>query len=238
MREVSIDSLQQQVRTLWLESWEIRIFFWGGGAPPMRVTLTGPPRGVSPSLPLSYSFSSFPSAVCSCTVASSPSLAGWRSHSRLAALGEIGLFCWLHAPSPLPPLSRLPLSPFPLPPLRPCPPRPLAPRMFRACCRFSGVWPLCGPPPGVRFMIWATMAKACSSGVFLTPNGGGAPTSSPVCPLISTPISSPSLHLALGEGILRSWGLPPISCIKPRTKSVRTCSGGAPPSPLGWMLLS
>ena len=34
VREVSIDSLQQQVRTFWGESQEVCVFLWGGGIPP------------------------------------------------------------------------------------------------------------------------------------------------------------------------------------------------------------
>ena len=39
---------------------------------------------------------------------------------------------------------------------------------------------------------------------------------------------SAPLHLVLW-GLCRSWGLPPISCIRPRTKGVCSCSGDAPP---------
>ena len=34
MREVSIDFLQQQVRTIWAESREVRVFLWEGHVPP------------------------------------------------------------------------------------------------------------------------------------------------------------------------------------------------------------
>ena len=48
MQEVSIDSLQQQVRTLWGESREVRVFLWGGGIPPHTIDLNrGLPWGLS-----------------------------------------------------------------------------------------------------------------------------------------------------------------------------------------------
>ena len=48
MQEVSIDLLQQQVRTFWVESWEVRVFLWGGGIPPHASDLNrGPPWGLS-----------------------------------------------------------------------------------------------------------------------------------------------------------------------------------------------
>ena len=61
MREVSIDSLQQQLPTFWVESWEVCVFLWGSGVPSMRVTLAGVPRWVSPSLFSLSSFSRAPS---------------------------------------------------------------------------------------------------------------------------------------------------------------------------------
>ena len=127
-------------------------------------------------------------------------------------------------------------APPPLPPLCPLPPRPLDAQVCRACCDVSGVWPLCGPPPGRNLIIQATMARACSSGVPLPPNGVGAPSltlgTSWASPL--TPLPPPLLRLVVGGGLIRSWGLPPISCIIPCTKGVRACSGGVCPSPLGW----
>ena len=51
MREVSIDSLQQQVRTLWGESWEVLVFLWGGGVSPHASDLDqGAPWGLSVSV--------------------------------------------------------------------------------------------------------------------------------------------------------------------------------------------
>ena len=48
MQEVSIDSLQQQVRTFWVESQEVCFFLWGGGFPPHVCDLDwGPPWGLS-----------------------------------------------------------------------------------------------------------------------------------------------------------------------------------------------
>ena len=138
------------------------------------------------------------------------------------------------SPSPLP-LTLLSCSP--LPTLRYLPPCPLAPWVCRACCGISRVWPPCGPPPGVKIMIRATTAWACSLGISLLPNGGGAPTPTLVPPWLSPPTPFPSLRLALGGVLLRSWGLPPISCISTRTKGVRACSGGAPPSPSDWRMI-
>ena len=190
MHEVSVDSLQQQVRTFWGESLEVRVFLWGVASPPTRVTLTRASSGVSPSHPLCIYSSLFSYAVSSGSIASSPSPPGWPYLFRMAALqGSRGLFRRLRSPSPLP----LPLmSPFPLPPLRPSLTCPLAPWIFQACCGSAGVWPLCGPTPRVRFMIWATMARACSSGAPLPPYGRGAPTSPPDSPLLLPPTSAPS----------------------------------------------
>ena len=72
MQEVSIDSLQQQVRTFWGESWEVRVFFWRGGILPHASDLDRGPRGVSLSLYLSSFSSSYSS---SSSAFSSPSLA-------------------------------------------------------------------------------------------------------------------------------------------------------------------
>ena len=48
VREVSIDSLQQQVRTFRGESQEVCVFLWGGGIPPHVWDLDwGPPWGLS-----------------------------------------------------------------------------------------------------------------------------------------------------------------------------------------------
>ena len=93
----------------------------------------------------------------------------------------------------------------------------------------DGAWPLGGPPPwrdvnyvghnGPSLLLWRP----------LPPNEVGAPptTSTPCC---SDPLASSSpLCLVMG-GLHRSWGPPPISCFRPRTKVVRSCSGGDPPS--------
>ena len=53
LQEVSVDSLQQQLRTFGIESREVRIFLWGGHVPPTQVTSTSAPRVVSPPLSLS-----------------------------------------------------------------------------------------------------------------------------------------------------------------------------------------
>ena len=199
-------------------------------SPPTQVTSTGAPRGVSPSLPLSSSSSPLSSALSSSAVASSSSLAGWPSRRQLADMWGVGLFCRLRSPSPLP-LTLL--SPPHHPPRRARPPRPLAPWIFRACCESSGVWTLCGPPPGVRFMIRATMARACSSGVPLPPNGGGAPTSTPVSPRRLPPTPSPSLRLALGGGASQVLGLTPHLLYQAAHKGRAHLLRGWPPLSFG-----
>ena len=79
----------------------------------------------------------------------------------------------------------------------------------------------------------ARRGRARSLGVLIPPNGEGSP-SLPLGPsLISSPALAPSLGLAAGGGLLRYWGLPPISCIRPRTKGVHACLGGAPPLSFG-----
>ena len=76
---------------------------------------------------------------------------------------------------------------------------------------------------------------ACSSGVPLPPNGEGAPPPTPVSPYPYSPSPpSPPLFLVLGGVLRRSRGFPPISWFSPRTKGVRACLGGDPPSPSGW----
>ena len=55
--------------------------------------------------------------------------------------------------------------------------------------------------------------------------------SRPVFPLLPPPLC---FVLRWGRGVRRSWGFPPISCISPRTKGMRACSGGAPPSLSSW----
>ena len=103
-------------------------FSSGGGhaPPPIQVTLTGAPRGVSPSLsPYSSCLSSSSSESISfpLSLASCPS-------SGSSALLQGGGVLWL---SPLASLFHLPLlSSPPFPSLLPLPPRPLALRIFRA----------------------------------------------------------------------------------------------------------
>ena len=93
-----------------------------------------------------------------------------------------------------------------------------------ASCGVAKVWPLCVPPPSGKLTIRSMMALACSSVVPLPPNGIGAPSPTLV-PLWAFPLTpSLSLHLAVGGGgLLRSWGLPSISCIRPLTKVVCAC---------------
>ena len=53
MQEVSIDSLQQQVRTFRGESREVRVFLWGGQVPPNASDLDRcPPCGLSVPVPI------------------------------------------------------------------------------------------------------------------------------------------------------------------------------------------
>ena len=137
--------------------------------------------------------------------------------------------CVSSSPSPLPLLRlSLGLSPLRLP-RRPCP---LAPQGW-ACCERAGVWPLCGPPPGVSRVIRATMARDCSSGVPLPPNGGGAPLPSSISTASPAPLPSAS-SCVKGGGPQQVLGFPPISWFRARMNGVRGCLGGGPPSPSGW----
>ena len=77
-------------------------------------------------------------------------------------------------------------------------PVPQDPKKWASCDGRAGVWPLCGPPPGVSRTNRATMAQACSSGVPLPPNGGGDPPPSPVPSCTHAPLPSPPLCPALG----------------------------------------
>ena len=209
-------------RMFWGESWEVCVFHQGGGTPPpMRVNSTGDPRGVSLSLSPSASLSSSSSSVF---ISSPPSLASWRSSGCSALLRERVL--WLRSPLTSPPL------PLPLLPLLPLLLLPLSPRTCRDCCVGARVWPLGRSPPDRKLSIRATMARACSSDAPLPPNGVGV-SSLTMTPCRSSPLAPPPtlVRLAVEGGLRRSWGLPPISCIRPRTKGVRSCSGGAPLSP-------
>ena len=111
----------------------------------------------------------------------------------------------------------------------PVTPLPLPPWMCRACCMGARAWPLGGLPPGSALTILSRISRACSSGSPLTPNGGGAPPLHPR-PDCRSPLSpSTQIFLAVGGGgLCRSWILPPISCIRPRTRGVRSCLVGAP----------
>ena len=171
MREVSIDSLQQQVRTFWVESWEVHVFLWGGCVPPVQVTLTAPPPwGLS--VHFSLLFFRFFHFILLCRLllrCRFISLSGQMVVPSLAgcSVGKLGVSSVaLSLPSP-----PSPPIPSPLPTLWYLPPRTLAHRACRAHCGIAGVFPLCGPPPGVQFMIRAMMSPACSLGVPLPPNG-------------------------------------------------------------------
>ena len=154
----------------------------------------------------------------------------------------------LHALSPLvdPPLFRgfsccpVPQCPPSFPPSSadaiPVPaPLVLTPRLGQVWLQWGKRdWPLGGISPAVdelyqpRFRVPAPLAPP------LPPNGGSAPFP---CPLpVGLPPLSPSLPLCtLVGGLCRFWVLPPTSCISPFTKGVRSCSGGAPPTPLSCM---
>ena len=233
MREVSIDSLQQQVLTFRGESQEVRIFLWGGGFPTHTSDLDRPPPwGLSVSVPLLILHFFFLFLLCRFLLSLSGRIALPELDISTAVEGGGGLGCSLLLLLPSPPL--LLLSPSPLRNLLPLPPFPLAPRLYQACCWCGArVWPLCGPPPGGKLMIQDTMARSCFSGVPLPSNGGGAPTPTPVPPWPSSLIPSPVFCLALGGRLLGSWRLPPITYIGSRTKGVRACSGGTPPLSFG-----
>ena len=119
MREVSIDSQQQQVHTFWGESQEERVFLWGGSVPPHTSDLNrGPPWGLS--VPSSALFCPLGLLLCPILLVS-----GQMALSA-PAVGSAGggvLCAALSSPPPL-----LCLSPSPPLPLLPLPPRPLAPQ--------------------------------------------------------------------------------------------------------------
>ena len=138
--------------------------------------------------------------------------------------GGVLLFC---CPVPLP-------SPPPLPPpLQSLPLRPLPPRVGRVCCLCGArSWPLGGLRPGSVLTILLNNTRACSLGVPLPPKGGGTLSPTPANSLPSPP--DPSAPLCLEVWVLcRSWSLPPLSCIRPCTKGMRSCLGGPPPLLLG-----
>ena len=128
---------------------------------------------------------------------------------------------------PRPPLSPL-MTHLLLPPPLSLSPLLLTPRVERVCRLWgAGDWPLGRLRPGGELNISAIMARACSSGVPLHPNGGGAHSPCPR-PVRCYPLSpSNPLRLAVG-GLCRYWGPPPISCTRPHTKGVRFCSRGTP----------
>ena len=190
----------------------------------MQMTSTRLPSGVSPSL----SPSSYTSSSSVRTVSSPPSLASWTSPCQCDIMRGGGL-----SSASFPCFPHPPLSPRPRPPLFPLMPHPLASWIFRSSCWLARVWPLCGSPLGRKLMIRATMDQACSSGAPLPPNGGGAPSPTLGPPWASPRISSPSIRLEVGGGLLSSWGSSRISCIRLRTKGVHACSGGGPLSPSG-----
>ena len=108
MWEVSIDFLQKQVRTFRCEVQEVCIFLWGGGtSPPVWITSTSAPLGVSPSLYPSLSASS-----SSAFVSYPLSTNSWLSS---LLQGGVLLSC--------PPMHPLPPPPLP-PPLLYLPPSP------------------------------------------------------------------------------------------------------------------
>ena len=246
MRKVSIDFLKQQVRTFWVESWEVRVFLWGGHVPPHASDFYRFPLwGLSVPVPFLLVY------LLLFLLRLLPAPSGLVALILVVGSSTGGA---LHLRPPVYSRTPSPLTP-PLPPLLPWLPPPLTPQMCWACCDVAGVWPLAPSPPGGKLIIWATIAPACSSGAPLPPNGGGAPSPT-LYPLwassLSPPplfcftvgegllrswgfprISSPSIRLEVGGGLLSSWGSSRISCIRLRTKGVHACSGGGPLSPSG-----
>ena len=91
----------------------------------------------------------------------------------------------------------------------------------------AGAWLLGGLCPVGELTIWDTMSRACSASTPLPPNGESVPSLLPR-PVFCSPLApSPPIRLAVG-GLYRSRAPPPITCIRPRTKGVRSCLGGAP----------
>ena len=163
----------------------------GGGTPPMHGTSTAPPPwGLSVLLlslfsPLRLLFlQSFHSRRTGRLALAVPAA---------ASAGGGGGCLVSPSPSPLPLLRRPPgLSLL----LLPRHPLPLAPRGWACCDGSDGVWPLCGPPPGVSRINQATMARFCSSGIPLPPSEGGAPLPYPVFGCPPAPLPSPLPRLA------------------------------------------
>ena len=103
--------------------------------------------------------------------------------------------------------------------------------MCRACCLGARAWPLGRPPPGGELTIVPTMARAFSSGTPLPLMGKVRPIYVPV--LFAGPFLPPPPCFVYRWGASTGLGrLPPISCIRPRMKGVRSCLGGALPLPL------
>ena len=135
---------------------------------------------------------------------------------------------------PASPFALPPLPPPLLPPLHPLPPRTLCPRGCQDGCGFAGVWPLCGPPPGGKLIVQATMARDCSSGSPLPPKGVGAPSPTLVPPWASPLIPSPLLHLAVGGGAAQVLGFDPHLLYQAAHKGRARLLRGPPPPLWAW----
>ena len=152
----------------------------GVTTPSMHTISTGAPHRVAPSH--SPSLSSY-------SIYAPISLSYMPYHLVPPAVAVI----FLHPLPPFPPKPR-PALPLHLPP-HPLLPLSMAPQVCWACFIYlgAGVWPLCGPPPGGKFIKLVTMDLACSSGAPLPPAEGGAlsPPLPPICHSLSLPSCRP-----------------------------------------------
>ena len=195
-------------------------------SPPTRVISTRGPHGVSLSLPPP---SSAPLGILLRLLLYFSD----RMALSLPAVGSAGVcVCVCVVCCPL-----LPLSPFSASPLHLfCPSF-----LFRRSPNPVGLLGLLNKSRGLATM-WASLRRLENypghddPGLLFgrpspPPNEEGKPSSLPAPPLFLYPPPPPLLRLAMGGVLLKSWGFPPIYCIRPRTKGVCACSGGALPSP-------